>query len=101
MNETTRRPGPDSFVLGLFAGTFVGAGLAMWLAPRAAQNYRHVRIRVADVVDNLTRRGQEVRDDIAAAVAHGAHEVAHGASEVERLATAARRSRAVHATPSV
>jgi hypothetical protein len=60
------------FVMGLFAGTFVGAGLMMWLAP---------------AVDRLSRKAQGVRDDVADAVARGAH-------EVERVATAAKSDRA-------
>jgi gas vesicle protein len=101
MNDTTPRPGHYPFVLGLVTGTFVGAGLAAWLAPRASEKYRQASSRVAEVVDDLTQRGQGVRDDIAGAVARGAHEVAHGALEVERVATAARRPRAVHAKASL
>jgi gas vesicle protein len=101
MNETTQRPGHYPFVLGLFTGTFVGAALATWLAPRVSEKYRQASTRVAEVVDDLTQRGQDVRDDIAGAVARGAHEVAHDAREVERVATAARRPRAVQAKPSM
>jgi len=101
MNETTQRPGHYPFVLGLFTGTLVGAGLAIWLAPRASEKYRQASTRVAGAVDDLTQRGQDVRDDIAGAIARGAHEVAHDAREVERVATAARRPRAVQAKPSM
>ncbi|PYR70617.1 MAG: hypothetical protein DMF88_02305 [Acidobacteria bacterium] len=101
MNDTTPRPEHYPFVLGLVTGTFVGAGLAAWLAPRVSEKYRRASTRVAEVVDDLTQRGQGVRDDIAGAVARGAHEAAHGAREVERVATAARRPRAVHAKPSM
>ena len=102
MNETTQRAGDHRFVLGLFTGTFVGAGLALWLAPRASEKYQQARTRVAETVGDLSRRTQNVRDDIAGAVAHGAREVAHGALEVERMATAAaRRPHAVDAKPSV
>jgi gas vesicle protein len=108
MNETTLRSGHYPFVSGLFAGTLVGAALAIWLAPRASEKYRQATTRVAGAVDDLTQRGHEVRDDIAGAVARGAHEVArgahevaHGALEVERVATAARRPRAVEAKPPV
>jgi gas vesicle protein len=101
MNETTQRPGHYPFVLGLFTGTLVGAGLAIWLAPRASEKYRQASTRVTGAVDDLTQRGQDVRDDIAGAVARGAHEVAHDAREVERVATAARRPRAVQAKPSM
>src|SRR4051812_28146181 len=101
MNETTPRSGHYPFVLGLFAGTVVGAALAKWLAPRASEKYRQAITRVAGTVDDLTQRGQDVRDDIAGAVARGAREVAHGALEVERVATAVRRPRAVVAKPSM
>src|SRR6266550_2814517 len=101
MNDTTRRPDHYPFVLGLVTGTFVGAGLATWLTPRVSEKYRQASTRVAEVVDDLTAQGQDVRDDIAGAVARGAHEVAHGAREVERVATAARRPRAVQAKPSM
>ena len=101
MNETTQRPGHYPFVLGLFTGTLVGAGLAIWLAPRGSEKYRQARTRVTGAVDDLTQRVQDVRDDIAGAVARGAHEVAHDAREVARVATAARRPRAVQAKPSM
>jgi gas vesicle protein len=88
------------FVAGLVAGTFVGAGLALWLAPRgaselgerltdsarglgerASERFREVNARVGEAVDELTRTGQGVRDDVAGVVARGAR-------EVERFATA-------------
>jgi gas vesicle protein len=100
MNETTLRPGHYPFVLGLFTGTVVGGALAIWLAPLASEKYRQATTRVAGAVDDLTHRSQDARDDIAGAVARGAHEVAHGALKVERVATAARRPRAVEAKPS-
>ena len=101
MNETTERPGDYRFILGLFTGTLVGAGLATWLAPRASETYQRASARVGEQVADFTRRGQDVRDDIAGAVARGAHEVAHGALEVERMATAATRRRVVEETPPV
>lgn len=101
------------FVIGLLAGTVAGAGLAMWLAPRAAgeirdrmyESARRIRDRatdryqqagavVGDAVDQLSRKGDDVRDRVAGAVARGAHEVARGAREVERAAVAARSDRA-------
>ena len=36
MNAHTHEHQDYGFVIGLFAGTFVGAGLMMWLAPRTA-----------------------------------------------------------------
>jgi|RhiMetdeSRZDD1v2_1073273.scaffolds.fasta_scaffold293763_6 gas vesicle protein len=95
----------NSFMLGLLAGTAVGAGLAMWFAPRsgselrqqltdsarnlgerASEQYQQASTRVGQAVDDLTRKGQDVRDDVVDAVARGAR-------EVERYATAAKTDR--------
>jgi gas vesicle protein len=62
------------FAIGLAAGTLVGAGLALWLAPRlaseireritesardisqrASEHYEHASGRVGDAVEALTR----------------------------------------------
>jgi gas vesicle protein len=105
MNAHTQEQPDYRFVIGLFAGTFVGAGLAMWLVPRMASEirermtdsakslgqrasiqYQQASSRVGDAIDEITRKGQDVRDDLAGAVARGAH-------EVERFATAARSDR--------
>ena len=105
MNANTQEHRDYGFMIGLLAGTFVGAGLAMWLVPRLASELRHrvsdsarslrhraseqyqqVRDRAGEVRDDLIRKGQDVRDDVADAVAHGAH-------EVERFATAAKTER--------
>jgi gas vesicle protein len=99
--EMTSRRG-YRFVKGLLAGTFVGAGLAIWFAPRlaselrqratdatrdlkerASDRYDQVNARVDETVNDLTRAGQRVRDDMADAVVRGAQ-------EVERIATAAK-----------
>jgi gas vesicle protein len=93
------------FVIGLVTGTVVGAGLAIWLAPRAASELRdqltesandvrrratdrfqQTSARVGEAVDEITRKGQGVRDEVAEAVARGAR-------EVERYATAAQTDR--------
>jgi gas vesicle protein len=90
------------FGIGLLAGTVVGAGLMMWLAPRmgselrqraadsarnlgerASDKYRQVSSHAAEAVDELARKGQHARDEVAEAVARGAR-------EVERVATAAK-----------
>jgi gas vesicle protein len=99
-----RQPGrPDyGFAIGLLTGTFVGAGLALWFAPRLAaelrervtdsaknlgqrvsDRYDQVTARIVKATDDVTRKGQDVRDDVADVVAHGAH-------EVERYAKAAK-----------
>ena len=93
------------FGIGLLSGTFIGAGLAMWLVPRlrselrermtdsarslgnrASERYQQASTQVGEAVDELTRKGQGVGDDLAGAVARGAH-------EVERYATAVKSDR--------
>ena len=106
MNAHAQEPRDSGlFLIGLLTGTFVGAGLAILLAPRlaselrermtdsakslrkrAAEEYQHASTRVGETVDDLTRKGQAVRDDVADAVARGAQ-------EVERYATAAKSGR--------
>jgi len=104
MKENTQEPRDYRFVLGLLTGTVVGAGLAIWFAPlaselrdrmtesarslrqRASEQYQQASEGVGDAIDGLTRKGQDVRDDLADAVARGAH-------EVERYATAAKSDR--------
>ena len=105
MNAHSQDHRDYGFVIGLLTGTFVGAGLAMWLAPRAAselrermtdsarrlgrrasEQYQQASARVGEAVEELTRKGQGVRDDVAEAVARGAH-------EVERQARAAKSDR--------
>jgi gas vesicle protein len=105
MNADIQERRDYGFVIGLLTGTFVGAGLMMWLAPRtaselrqrvtdsarnlgqrASEQYQQATARVGDAVEDLTRKGQGVRDDVAGAVARGAH-------EVERFAMAAKSDR--------
>ena len=90
------------FLFGLMTGTFVGAGLAIWLVPRAASELRNrlteslddvgkrasgrleqASARVGETVDQITRKGQGVRDDVAEAVARGAREVERYATVVQ------------------
>ncbi len=101
-NEAYR---PDGFIIGMLTGIVVGAGLAMWLAPRAISELRQrvtdsarslgqrvgqqceqARTMVGETAEELAQRGQRVRDNIVDAVAHRAH-------EVEAYATAARKDR--------
>jgi gas vesicle protein len=105
MDTQTREPRDYRLAIGFLVGTAVGAGLMMWLAPRAAselrqrvtdsaknlgqrasERYRQASARVGETVDDLTRKGQDVRDDVAETVARGAR-------EVERYATAAKSDR--------
>jgi len=84
------------------AGTVVGAGLALWLAPRSASGlrdraansaralgkrasagYDEASGRVGTAVDELARKGNRVRDDVAESLVRGAH-------EVERFAVAVK-----------
>jgi gas vesicle protein len=91
MNTMMQERRDYGFAIGLLTGTFVGAGLMMWLAPRmmselrqqATDSAKRVSTRVVTAVDDLTRKGQGVRDDVADVVARSAH-------EVERLAVAAK-----------
>ena len=105
MTLQTQERRSHGFAMGLLTGTFVGAGLAIWLAPRvaselrermtesasdiglqASEQFEQARSRVGEVLGELTRKGQDVRDDVADAVARGAH-------EVERYAIAAKSDR--------
>lgn len=105
MNAHTQEHRDYGFVIGLLTGAAVGAGVVLWLAPRSASEiraratdtarrlgkrasdeYEHASTRVVEAVDELTRKGQHVRDNLAEAVAHGAH-------EVERFAAAAKTDR--------
>ncbi len=90
-------------------GGIVGAGLALWLAPRtaaeireraidsaknlgnaASARYRDARSSVTDAVDGLTRKGQGVRDGMCDTVIRAAHGVESGAQGVQRLAAEAK-----------
>ena len=105
MNEHTQDRRDYGFVIGLLTGAFVGVGLAMWFAPRvaselrqrltdsarslgqrASDRYEQASTRVGVAVDELARKGQAVRDDVADVVARGAR-------DVERHAKAAKSDR--------
>jgi gas vesicle protein len=114
MNEQVTKARDYRFAAGLAVGSLVGAGLAMWLAPRAASEikdravssakhlgdamsgrYRDARLRVTDAVDGLARKSQGVRDGVLDTVVHGAQEVERGAQGVQRYATDAKAPKAV------
>ena len=96
------------FLAGLAMGGVVGAGLAIWLAPRAAgikaraadsakilgdavsERYRGARLRVTDTVDGLSRKGQGLRDNACDTVVRAAQEVESGAREVQHFAMDAK-----------
>ncbi len=94
MNEQATQARDYRFLAGLVLGGIVGAGLAMWLAPRAihavGERYRDARLRVTDAVDGLTRKGQELRDGACDAAVRAAQVVEQGAREVEHRAANAK-----------
>lgn len=100
-----RQPGTYGFAIGLAAGTVIGAGLAFWLAPRAAaeignrvadtasrfgqrasEHYHQASQAVGEAVGAVSRQAQGARTDAADAVARGAR-------EVERVAVAVKNDR--------
>ena len=105
MDTQTQQPRDYGFVIGLVTGAFVGAGLAVLLAPRAAaelrdrvtgsatrlgkraaEQYRETSSRIVDAAGEFARKGNGLRDEVADTVARGAH-------EVERMAMAAKSDR--------
>ncbi len=99
MNANSESGNAGSFLVGMLAGSVIGAGVAMWLAPRAARDirqlisdsasealdhatgrYQDVKTRLADTAEVLTQTGQDVRDDVADAVLNGANEVGRRAA---------------------
>ena len=53
MNVQTREQPDYGFVIGLLTGTFVGAGLVTWFAPRRVRAWRRIN-------DSATRLGERV-----------------------------------------
>ena len=99
-------PRRGGFVTGLAMGTVIGGCAMLWLAPRltsalreqveestralrqrAAEQYDQASARVAATVDDLSTTARGVRDEVAGVVASAAR-------EVERVATAAKTTRA-------
>jgi gas vesicle protein len=97
------------FATGLVLGGIVGAGVAMWLAPRAAaeikaraaetaksfgdavtDRYRDARLRVAGAVEGMSRKGQGLRNDACDTVARAAQDVEAGARTVQHVAMDAK-----------
>ena len=100
MNADTQERRNYSFAIGMVAGAFVGAGVALWLVPRAtselrervaessrnlgkqaSKRYQQAGMRVSEAVDRLSRQAQDAGDELASAVGRGAR-------EVDRIATA-------------
>jgi gas vesicle protein len=109
MNRHPQENHDPGFMFGLVTGAAIGAGLAVYFAPKigseirtrvaasakdlgdtASEYYEQVSTRVVDAAEELTSRGQKARDATADVIARGAHEVARGAHEVERFADAAK-----------
>lgn len=103
MSEDNPRLRHNRFWLGLCAGTVVGAGLAMWMVPRAAAELREraadsagklraraaerceeVGTQVGQAVEDIAKQGRAVRNGMADSVVRGAHEVARQAAAVTR-----------------
>jgi gas vesicle protein len=103
-NTAEAAPTNPLFALGMIAGTVLGAGLVMWLAPRAAaearrtvtdtandlrdratEQFGQASRRVVAVVDDLAAKTSSFRDDVTDAVVHGAHEVERVAVSVKAV----------------
>lgn len=99
MSVPTQSDRDYPFAIGLLAGAVAGAGLMMLFTPatgadlrrrvknsartlsnHASATYQDVSDQVGGAIDKLSSKGQRICDDVADAVAHGAH-------EVERFAT--------------
>jgi gas vesicle protein len=102
MSQETNSHRNHTFLTGLVMGTVVGTGLTILLVPRVASELRHrvtdsarafrkraskrieqTNTLVADAVEDLTKKGQSVRNDVADVVARGAHEVERVAKAVK------------------
>lgn len=104
MNAPAPIPEPRyfTFAMGLAAGAVVGAGVTMWLAPRmaleirervtdsartlgarASKHVEHTSSRLADAVNDVSRIGRAVGDDVGAALSRGVDEARKSS---ERLA---------------
>jgi gas vesicle protein len=109
MNGRDGQGGDYRLLTGLAIGGIVGAGLTMWLAPRAtaeikaraldsakslggavSERYRDTRLRVTDKIDGVARKGQELRNDACDTVVRAAQGVEAGARGVQRLAMDAK-----------
>jgi len=104
-NGHAQNTGDRGFFIGIIVGGAIGAGLALYFAPRAAselrkrmsgsarnlgdpakEQYQRASGHVSDAVGQITRKGQTVRDQVA-------DTVVRGASEVELFASTAKPGR--------
>jgi gas vesicle protein len=104
MDNRTQNGPNNGVLIGLIAGSVIGAGLALAFAPRlrsefrrltasandlsraASRSYGAISTRVTEAVDGVAARGQSVRDDVADAVGRGAR-------QVEQIAMASKTGR--------
>ena len=110
--DTRKDPCNYGFVLGLVTGAFVGAGLALCLAPRgarslanaspirpgasaerASERLHEVNARVGEAVDELSRTGRGFGDEVAG-VGRAARAKSNASSRPPQLNRAARPARA-------
>lgn len=102
MNTQGQDNRPHGFVAGLLTGALIGGGLAVWFTPRLAAELRRratdaardASVRIGEAVDELTRKSEDARDDVADAVANGARAVGRyaKAAKTERVAHMRKRS---------
>src|SRR5450759_4920901 len=104
MSEQAKQNRDYRVLMGLVMGGAVGAGLAMWLAPRAvaeikaravdsakafgdavSERYRDARFRVTDAVDGLTSQGQGLRDGACDTVVRVAKPLPLAGESVDRI----------------
>jgi gas vesicle protein len=76
MTEQTQNSRDYGFMIGLLTGSVVGAGLALWLAPKAAGEVRdRVRTSAQRIGIDLKHKRDDFRNHVADAVARSAHDV--------------------------
>jgi hypothetical protein len=109
MNGRDGRGGDYRLLTALAVGGIVGAGLTMWLAPRAAaeikaraidsakglrdaasERYRDARLRIGETVGGIARKGQGFRNQAFDTVVRAAQGVEAGARGVQHFAMDAK-----------
>ena len=76
MNEQRPHSRDYGFLAGLLAGTAVGAGVALWLTPSATAEARgRLNASARRLGDELRSKSDGIRDQVAGAVARGAHDL--------------------------
>ena len=76
MNEQTPHSRDYGFLAGLLTGAVVGAGVALWLTPSATAEARgRLNASARRLGDQLRSKRDGIRDQVAGAVARGAHDL--------------------------